>query len=73
MRIVLGMAMAENGVGSTRQRGEGRWEPRVFAGRDPATGRLRYVGRSVRLLYQSLHDKMLAASTIRQIVVQDRR
>jgi integrase len=42
------MARAEYGGGSIRQRGEGRWELRVFAGRDPATGRLRYVSRSVR-------------------------
>lgn len=42
------MARAEYGAGSIRQRGEGRWELRVFAGRDPATGKLRYVSRSVR-------------------------
>ena len=73
MRIVLGMARAEYGAGSTRQRGEGRRELRMSAGRDPATGQLRYVGRSMRLFYRSLREKRLAASTIRQIVVQDRR
>ena len=45
----------------------------MSAGRDPATGQLRYVGRSMRLFYRSLREKRLAASTIRQIVVQDRR
>jgi hypothetical protein len=42
------MARAEYGVGSIRQRGEGRWGLRVFAGRDPATGRSCYLSRSVR-------------------------
>jgi integrase len=36
------------GRGSVRAKGEGRWELRVHAGRDPVTGRTRYVSRSVR-------------------------
>jgi integrase len=34
-------------AGSVRQRGPHRWQVRVSAGRDPATGRYRYVTRSV--------------------------
>ena len=34
--------------GNIRQRGAGSWELRVFAGRDPATGRKRYLTKTVR-------------------------
>jgi integrase len=34
-------------AGSVRQRGPNRWQVRVSAGRDPATGRYRYVSRSI--------------------------
>ncbi|MFN0026848.1 MAG: tyrosine-type recombinase/integrase [Acidimicrobiales bacterium] len=36
------------GAGSIRKRDEGRWELRVLAGRDPVSGKHRYVSRSVR-------------------------
>jgi integrase len=36
------------GAGSIRKKGEGRWELRVSAGRDPVNGRARYLSRSVR-------------------------
>jgi len=36
------------GSGSIRPKGDGRWELRVSAGRDPATSRSRYVSRTVR-------------------------
>lgn len=35
-------------AGSLRQRGDDSWQLRVFAGRDPLTGRKRYVERTVR-------------------------
>ena len=34
--------------GNIRQRGTGSWELRVFVGRDPATGRKRYLTKTVR-------------------------
>ena len=35
-------------AGSMRQRGDDSWQLRVHAGRDPATGRKRYVERTFR-------------------------
>jgi hypothetical protein len=34
--------------GNIRQRGAASWERRVFVGRDPVTGRRRYVTKTVR-------------------------
>jgi len=36
------------GSGSIRSKGDSRWELRVSAGRDPVTGRSRYISRTVR-------------------------
>ncbi|MDH3753816.1 MAG: hypothetical protein OEU32_08075 [Acidimicrobiia bacterium] len=35
-------------AGSIRQRGERSWELRVYAGRDPESGRKQYVTRTVK-------------------------
>ena len=46
-RILAGTSTVVVVPGSLRQRGPNVWQIRVSAGRDPATGRYRYVSRTV--------------------------
>ncbi len=48
------------GAGSIRKRDEGRWELRVLAGRDPVTGKHRYVSHSVRCTKREAEAVMAA-------------
>src|SRR4051812_2383917 len=52
------------GAGSIRSKGDGRWELRVSAGRDPVTGKVRYVSRSVR------GSKRQAQATMAELLVE---
>ena len=56
-------------AGSIRQRGPGRWQVRVSAGRDPATGRYRYVTASVE---GGTRDAQRAAAKLEHEVRQGR-